>query len=1047
MTITQKLPMNINPPGPSIQNQPLGEAVQAAPVQIEKADHLEVSCLKVTTKEASSWKSLIDLSSLDLKNIQEGTLRMSVPFKPGHYALPGLYENADVKVKKGTHATLSIAVAQNEKHEPVMLGVNLEFVPPLKIKNPASAFDHHYYVTDKIKDLLADVIIRGLAISKEGKISLDGTIYKGILGEEDLAPRISPNQFPTIDMKLKSLFESNGKNKLHPWKFFDVLKQIGAMTEHAQYQLKMKTDKIGIGVGNKECRLWTEKSPSEINFRGSAKITNSGEIEINSDPHKSHISTNDVTIHVGGEGVFSNLDQDSPTILAHVGMRADIKKMQGEASLAGVNIPFTLGGEADSVSGHAFISVDGDRHVTLKDASSLAFNMHARLPKDFSLKKDPGTIKIDSGDLQMHAGVNLEFAKNLKINAGAASLKASITDMQVEAFGYRAAMEAKAGAGITARNIKKNAGASYPSFSGEVEYSLTPHRLASQKDSGFKAFNAMLDYRFRANNSLSLETGKSGLTQMVSPLTDLVWSPESICSAKTPAAGTIGSLAWRQRIEQITSAPIRKGNQVELLVDGVMSYPKKLELINSAQKSICMQALVFKDDETGMAIAQALVDAKNRGVDVRVIVDSLGNIGSLQEFMKGNKTYQRLEKNQVNFKIYNGALEQGFKEIIEVIAGNEKLQEKMAAAMADIGQAMGMFHGMVQAAKGENDIGLSPENREKLAVGLSRMWGGQQGISPEEALAQLSALTADNTIHLSEVAQILKQVATYNHRWHEKYLIVDGEKAIMGSMNVSDVHLLGGTGKMVGSPKERPAWSDVDLLLAGPAVHDAYQHFSDNWVTISGEPMPKLQPHELLVTLGDKAGVDIQVVHGQPRIHGDHNMVNLLVESVKALKPGEKFYTAVAYFVPTGAFDSYAEALIDAAKRGVDVRVVTNSEKSTDLPQVVQAAKSVSYRKLLQGGVRLFECSGERTLHTKATSLASQVAIIGSANVNNRTGSLDSESVAVVHNAQLAQEVEKVILANMEPNVANEIRLDDIEYGPVMEQLRNAALATLKDCM
>ncbi len=1054
VTISRKLPANIALAKPFAQNQHDSPVASSDNGTIDNHDHIEVAHTKAEKAE-SVWNKMIDLTSIDLNALKEGTLRISVPFKAGHYAFPGLYEDADVKVKKHTHALLSIAISKNEKNEAVMNGVNLEFNPPLKIKNPASAFEHKNYLVDKIKDMLADVIVRGLAISKEGKVNIDGAISKGVFGEEDLGPRMSTNHFPVVDMKLKALLDSNLQESLSSsghklsgtWQFFDILKQIGAMTEHAQYELKLKTDPIAIGAGYKDCRLWTEKSQAEINFRGRAKITNSGEIEIAGDQNESHISTGDMTVHVGGEGVISNLDQHSPSILAHVGMRAEVKKVQGEAAQAGMKIPFTLGGELDVISGHAFVSVDADRNFKLKDASSLSLQMHARLPSDFSAKRESHAVKIGSSDLQINAGINFEFDQDLQINSGEALLRAKMDHLEGEMAGYRAILEGEVGAGIRANHVRKKAKEFYPSFFGEAEYSLTPAAQPSSIVPGFKAGQGKLDYQFKSDNTLSLESRHSGLTQMVSSLTELVWSPESICDPKTPAAGAIGSFAWRKKIEEITKAPIRSGNQAQLLVDGVMSYPKKLELINNAQKSICLQALAFKDDETGMEMAKALVNAKNRGVEVHVIVDSLGNIESLQEFFKGNKVYQLFEKNQVDFKLYNGALEQGFKEVIEVIASNEKLQEKMAASMADISQAMGALHFIAQAAIGKNDVGLSPENREKLEIGLSRMWGGQQGIAPEEAIAQLSALTADNTIYLFEMAQIVKQMATYNNRWHEKYLIVDGKKAIIGSMNVADVHLLGGTGKMVGSPKERPAWSDIDLLLAGPAVHDAYQHFSDNWEIVSGVPLPKLQPQEALVELNGQAGVDIQVVHGQPRIHGDHHMVNLLVESVKALKPGEKFYTAIAYFIPTGSFDSYAQALIDAAQRGVDVRVVTNSEKSTDLPQVVKAAKSVSYRKLLKGGVRLFECSGDRTLHTKATAIGSSVAIVGSANANNRTGSLDSESVAVLHDARLAEEVEKVILADMDPGVAHEIHLDDIEYGPVMEQLENAAWAVLKDCM
>ncbi len=1058
MRVSQKLPTNTTLTKPVFQEQSEITAAAPAKIKIENDDdHVENIYAKTKEKESVSWKNLVDLTSIDLNALKEGTLRISVPFKAGHYTLPGLYADADVKVKKNTHAFLSIAVGQNENHEAIMKGANLEFNPPLKIKNPASAFEHSHYLADKIKDLLADIILRGFAISKEGKISLDGAISKGVFGEEDLGSRMKASHFPSVDMNLKTLFDSKlkslplsalKKNPLGHWKFFDVLKQIGAMTERAQYELKLKTDPIHIAGAYKEFRLWTEKSVAEINFRGSAKITNSGEIEVASNQLESQIATKDVTVHIGGEGVISNLDKSSPTVLAHVAMRAEVKKVAGDTTQLGIKIPFTVGGEHDDVSGHAFVSLGSGHQLKLKDASSLALRMHARLPANFSVRKDPGALQIGSSELQMKAGVNLEFDKKLQINSGAALLKAKMANIEVEAVGYRGIMLGEAGVGINARHIQKPALEKYPSFAGEAQYSFTPAPApSSAKVPGFKAFTGILDYQFKSDNTLSLESHESGLTQMVSPLMDLVWSPTSISDPKTPAAGAIGSLAWRKKIEEITSAPIRKGNQVKLLVDGVMSYPEKLAMIQNAKKSIYIQALVFKDDETGMSIAKALVDAKNRGVDVRVIVDSIGNIESLQAFFKGNQIYRLLEKNQVNFKLFNGALEEGLREVVEVVASNEKLQEKMIVAMSDMSQAMSVLHFIVQAASGNNEVDLNASNREKILVGLSRVWGGIQGIEPQEAVTQLSALTADNTIYLSEVAQILKQMAGINHRWHEKYFIVDGEKAILGSMNVADEHLLGGTVKLVGEPIPRPAWRDVDVLLTGPCVQDAYRHFSDNWEIVSGKRLPALQSEGSNSNLEIENGIDVQVVHGRPRIDGDHHMVNLFIESIKALNPGDKFYTAIAYFIPSGAFEPYAEALIDAAKRGVDVRVVTNSEKSTDLQQVVKAAKSVSYRKLLKSGVRLFECSGDRTLHTKATAMGSRVAIVGSANANNRTGSLDSESVAVLHDAKLTKEVENVILADMDPAVAHEIRLEDVEYGTVLNQLENAAFALLKDCM
>jgi len=50
-----------------------------------------------------------------------------------------------------------------------------------------------------------------------------------------------------------------------------------------------------------------------------------------------------------------------------------------------------------------------------------------------------------------------------------------------------------------------------------------------------------------------------------------------------------------------------------------------LAAIEQAEHSIALQSYIFDSDRIGKRIAQALIDAKNRGVEVRVLIDAVGS--------------------------------------------------------------------------------------------------------------------------------------------------------------------------------------------------------------------------------------------------------------------------------------------------------------------------------------------------------------------------------------------------------------------------------------
>lgn len=77
--------------------------------------------------------------------------------------------------------------------------------------------------------------------------------------------------------------------------------------------------------------------------------------------------------------------------------------------------------------------------------------------------------------------------------------------------------------------------------------------------------------------------------------------------------------------DQISRFGLVGGNKIRLLNGGDETYPAMLEAIASAKHSIALQSYIFDNDQIGVQIAQALIDAQTRGVEVRVLIDSVGS--------------------------------------------------------------------------------------------------------------------------------------------------------------------------------------------------------------------------------------------------------------------------------------------------------------------------------------------------------------------------------------------------------------------------------------
>jgi cardiolipin synthase len=81
---------------------------------------------------------------------------------------------------------------------------------------------------------------------------------------------------------------------------------------------------------------------------------------------------------------------------------------------------------------------------------------------------------------------------------------------------------------------------------------------------------------------------------------------------------------FRRATEGIIGVPATQGNRVEVLRNGDEIFPSMLDTIGEAEHTIDFLTFVYWEGEIGRKFAHALADAAERGVRVRVLLDSWG---------------------------------------------------------------------------------------------------------------------------------------------------------------------------------------------------------------------------------------------------------------------------------------------------------------------------------------------------------------------------------------------------------------------------------------
>jgi cardiolipin synthase len=180
--------------------------------------------------------------------------------------------------------------------------------------------------------------------------------------------------------------------------------------------------------------------------------------------------------------------------------------------------------------------------------------------------------------------------------------------------------------------------------------------------------------------------------------------------------------------------------------------------------------------------------------------------------------------------------------------------------------------------------------------------------------------------------------------------------------------------------------------------------FLDDWALQDCGPwkdaqfFPKLQPRGSEV---------MKVVRGSPGEPSE--MYQELLGAITKAK--SRAWLTYGYFVPD---PQTKQTLIDAARRGVDVRIVLPG--FSDFWAPVFAGRS-HYEELLDAGVRIYEWH-EALMHAKTAVVDSAWSSVGSTNLDWRSLVHNYEADLIVHDAPFARELERRFQLDMEAAVA-----------------------------
>ena len=253
-----------------------------------------------------------------------------------------------------------------------------------------------------------------------------------------------------------------------------------------------------------------------------------------------------------------------------------------------------------------------------------------------------------------------------------------------------------------------------------------------------------------------------------------------------------------------------------------------------------------------------------------------------------------------------------------------------------------------------------------------------------------------------------------NHIWprdHRKIVIIDGNVAYTGGMNVADYYIKG--------TEQVGAWRDMHCRLEGSVVDDLHRIFMHAWQKVTGEDLstqpqyfrakePVLMSHlkpDTCSTAGHKTVGIVNRESGTVRLADGRllgrkdamryfyvNAINDARDSIRIINP---YFTLIP---------SVSKALKRAIKRGVKVELMISAK--SDIPLTPDCAFYYMHRMMKYGAHVWLYQSGFH--HSKIMMVDGRFCTVGSTNLDARSLRFDYEENAVIIDRPTTLELDRM---------------------------------------
>jgi len=211
-----------------------------------------------------------------------------------------------------------------------------------------------------------------------------------------------------------------------------------------------------------------------------------------------------------------------------------------------------------------------------------------------------------------------------------------------------------------------------------------------------------------------------------------------------------------------------------------------------------------------------------------------------------------------------------------------------------------------------------------------------------------------------------------NLRNHRKVLIADRRLALTGGRNVGEEYL--------GPSDEEQRWVDTTVEVEGPVVQDLLDVYAADWEFATHRALPPLPGDD--DPRASRGEARLQVVESGPDVPGEPLSDAVLAAVAEA---HDRIWMITPYYVPDEVLQRSLEL---QARMGRDVLLITPERSNHKLADI---ARERFVEELVEAGARVVLVP-DRMVHAKAILFDDFLAVVGSANLDQRSLYLNFES-------------------------------------------------------